>query len=352
MLKIIHLFKIIFISLLFTFLAGCASVSGSIYSDIHDAADTNPQAYEYSPSSSYRFMEGMIKAGRYKNIFTGTPESVIRETRKANIFFNLRPPSSFYLRFKMTETSINNRPCFLIEPKKNAREDKAVFFLHGGALMLNISFIHWNVVKRIVSKLSIPVFVPLYPIYPENDRGALMSFVYEAFGQIKREYPQAQITGLGDSAGALLLLSLCHNLSLSDASDFPDRLICVSPAQVSGIDEQTLERMRAIDEYDYFLSVDMLDNLPVLLNFDKNDLSWSTAPFFGDFSRFPPTYVFSGTHDIFYPLIPPFVERVRSQGRYIELFTGIGMMHVWPYMPVAPESRYALDLILDIIERD
>jgi hypothetical protein len=45
----------------------------------------------------------------------------------------------------------------------------------------------------------------------------------------------------------------------------------------------------------------------------------------------------------------PFVDRVRAQGKSIELYTGLEMMHVWPFMPIASESKYTMDAILEII---
>ncbi|MDR3284016.1 MAG: hypothetical protein LBS97_02425, partial [Treponema sp.] len=51
------------------------------------------------------------------------------------------------------------------------------------------------------------------------------------------------------------------------------------------------------------------------------------------------------TDDIFYPQIPPLVERMKADGVDVTLHTGTGMMHDWPLMPVAPECVSALDEI-------
>ena len=97
------------------------------------------------------------------------------------------------------------------------------------------------------------------------------------------------------------------------------------------------------------LAVKMLETLPILFNFPPGELNWFTAPLHGDFSKFPPMYVFSGTYDIFYPQIAPFVAHVRNQGKYIEFYTGYEMMHEWPLIFAIPECVAAFTEIANII---
>jgi len=337
--------------LFFALLPGCSSVPSGLRHDVEGIAGS-VHIDEYKPSLSYRMLITGVKLSGYKKNYEDDAEKVIANTQKYNSGLKQHPPENFYRRFVVTETTINDRRCFLITPKQNAGTDKVVVFLHGGAFMLGIDFYHWNVIEYILTELSVPVWVPLYPIYPETNPNTLISFIDEVFAQIYAAYPAAKIIGLGDSSGACLLLSYCHYLSEANAARFPDHIVLVSPAQVIGIDEATLDEMHAIGKIDPVISIDILKNLPLIFNLNDDGKSWFNTPLNGDFSRFPLVSVFIGTHDIFYPLINPFAERMRSQGKTIELYTGIGMMHSWPYMPVASESRYALDTILEIIRKD
>jgi len=339
-------FKIFAVFLALTvFSSGCASVNRNLHNDFISME----QGYNYSPGFWYRIVESVVKGSRIKNFFTGSPENVIKRAQDINSSFPPRPPAKFYRNFIVTETVIGDRSSFIITPKKNIQTDKAVFFLHGGGLMINMTSVHWDVVERIVKELSIPVCVPMYPVYPEINPDTIVSFVDKAFVEFYETYPDAYITGLGDSAGAYLLLSYCHYLTDSNAPRFPDKLICISPCQTVGISEDILAEMKAQDELDIIISIDVLVNLPYLYNVDADDLNYFNAPLYGDFSLFPPINVFIGTNEVFYPLIPPFVELVRSQGKTITLYTGHKMMHVWPYMPVARESKHALNIILELI---
>jgi len=332
-------------------LPGCASVSGGLYH--HDSeSDAAAPVVDYKPTLSYRMLITGVRLSGYKKIYADDADTVIKRTRKFNDGLRQLPPKNFYRRFIVTETTIHDRPCFLITPKQNARTDRAVVFLYGGGFLLGIDFYHWNAIEYILSELSVPVYVPLYPVYPEANPHAAISFIDEIFVQLHEANPAARIIGLGDSSGACLLLGYCHYLTATNAERFPDQLILVSPAQVMGIDEPTLNKMRAIGKVDEGISIDILENLPLIFNMNDDGENWFHTPLYGDFSRFPPIAVFIGTYDLFYPLVQPFAEQVRSQGKAIEVYTGIGMMHDWPYMPIASESRHALDAILEIIRRD
>jgi acetyl esterase/lipase len=130
---------------------------------------------------------------------------------------------------------------------------------------------------------------------------------------------------------------------------FPDKLICVSPAMVAAIDQETLAAMEAIAPYDVLLPMRMVETLRILFGFSEDTINWYSAPLHGDFSKFPPIYLFSGTLEIFYPQMKGFVERVRSQEKVIEFYTGYEMMHCWPFLPFAPECKEAFAMICSII---
>jgi acetyl esterase/lipase len=325
-------------------LAGCATAG--LYRDV-SAVDEHTT--KNTSSFSYQMLKTAVKMSGYKSIYASDVETLKMRVKKINEGKAQVPPKNFYRKFTVTEETLLDRSVFFISPRQNTRQDAAVFFLYGGGFMLGIDFFHWNIIERIVDELSVPVCVPLYPIYPETNPNKVIEFVNESFLRMCVLYPQTLITGLGDSSGACLLLSFCHYLAETGAARLPDMLICVSPAQVVGIDDETLAQMKALDKKDVLISANILENLPVIFNLRDDDLNWFSAPLFGDFSRFPPVTVFGGTDEIFYPLMPAFVKRVRMQGRTACLYTGEGMMHSWPFLPVAAESKNAMNVILEII---
>jgi acetyl esterase/lipase len=62
-------------------------------------------------------------------------------------------------------------------------------------------------------------------------------------------------------------------------------------------------------------------------------------------------HIFSGTFECVYPQVAAFVTRLKAANIAHNFYSGKEMMHVWPYIPFAPECGKALKLIFDIIEQ-
>jgi acetyl esterase/lipase len=82
---------------------------------------------------------------------------------------------------------------------------------------------------------------------------------------------------------------------------------------------------------------------------DLNPGNYFDVPFDGDFSGFPPMYIFSGTYEILYAQITKLIKNIKSAKIPVELYTGEKMMHIWPYMPFSRECRTAFDRIVEIL---
>jgi acetyl esterase/lipase len=298
----------------------------------------------------YRRVEHAAWVFRQKAIWEKDPESLAEYFLSKDQSKRRFPPARTRREFAVSETLLEGRPCYTISPRENTRADKAVMYLHGGGFFFEAVAFDWDFASAIARELSVPVCVPVYPVFPEMDPERLLAFAARSYKTLTEAFPGAEITVAGVSAGADLALGLCHYISGGKTGlPMPEKLICVSPAMTLETDPAILAAMREIDERDVILSINMLESLPALLGFLKPPMTPYNAPFYGDFSAFPPLYVFSGTSDIFYPQMRPFVDRVRGQGKYVEFYTGHGMMHGWAILPYAPETRLARERIFAII---
>jgi acetyl esterase/lipase len=338
----------IIVLLLLCILAGCAT-SAKLTKRDTDSAQAKTLEIK-KQSILYRFIEKYVWNRKDKAFWALKPDEFKTALQKVDQSERLVFPPDIRRHYNVAQTIIQNRSNYIITPKKDIDTGKAVFFLHGGGNLYEMDGMEWNAVRAIAREFSIPVCVPMYPIYPETDTDIIIAFVIDAYQQLIAAYPNAKIIGVGDSSGADMLLSICHYISTVDNSiPFMDKLICVSPAMSIEKDEAVLAQMYAIEPYDPVFSVQTLDTLATLLNLNHDYPNLFNAPFFGDFSKFPHVYVFSGTHEIFYPQVSAFVERVRSQGKEIEFYTGYNMIHCWVYLPVSREARQGLEIYLNII---
>ncbi|GHU22477.1 esterase [Spirochaetia bacterium] len=262
------------------------------------------------------------------------------------------PPRFIAKGYLLSTKKIQQRPCYVLSPRNPEPVKKVVLFLHGGGFIFEMHWTHWSVVSKLVDKLSIPVWVPAYPLLPDNELLKIVEMIFAVYADMRKQYPEADIIFLGDSAGANLALSFCHhNKKLSNLLPMPDRLILVSPAMATERDPVILEEMRRIEPFDIMLSPQLMESMTNVFHLDPSYENYFSAPLYGDFCGFPPLSVFAGTHDSFFPQIPRFVERVRSDGIPVEFIRGEGMMHVWPYIPVAKECTSALSKIFYEIRR-
>lgn len=70
---------------------------------------------------------------------------------------------------------------------------------------------------------------------------------------------------------------------------------------------------------------------------------------FGNNIGLPNMLIFVGTHEIFYPDISKFYQKLKSANVPVQLIVGNKMDHVYPIYPI-PEAKEAIALIVKTIE--
>jgi len=362
-------------------LSSCASVQSASFYRAVWKVPTNPKTMllykdteeipqerfaQVKHSFPYYLAENLVLSENLKKRLEYSAEKLSKWLLKTDQSKSILPPSSYYREFAIEKIVVRGKLCYFMSPLNskspsnsisplNAQtKGKAILFLHGGGGIYEMHPVHWDFSAQIIRETGLPICLPMYPIYPAIDAEFSVNFIIECYQELLRRYPESETIIMGDSAGANLTLNFCHYLSQhrDEYADlpFPDKLILISPAMIAGNEDAIIAEMKKIEPRDVMLSMNMLKILPELFQFPPGELNWYTAPLYGDFSQFPPMYVFSGTFDIFYPQIKPFVERVRSQGKYIEFYTGWQMMHNWVILPAIPECVLGFKAVKEIIE--
>lgn len=150
---------------------------------------------------------------------------------------------------------------------------------------------------------------------------------------------------MGDSAGGGLAAAFCEYLATNELAE-PEHLILLSPwvdVSMSG-------------DYDDYMDVDPMLGVDGLIemgkawagDFDTKD--YKVSPLYGDIKKLPQTAIFVGTHEIFYPDIVNFYNKLKDNGIDVELNVGDEMAHVYPLYPLVPESKEAFKHIVEIIK--
>jgi acetyl esterase/lipase len=301
-------------------------------------------------SLAYRITEFAVACLGYKKIFQYNAVELRDFLEKNKGRQRRAPPAYIGKKHDLVRQMIGGKPCYIITPKGKDSREKAALFIHGGGYILEAHPIHWRAASLLVDRIGIPVWFPVYPLFPDyaiSDANAMVTAVY---AKMLERFPPGGITVLGDSAGAALAITLCHHINKQEkALPMPGKLALISPVMIIEDDETMLGEMRRLDSVDVMLSMTFMDSMRELFNLDAGRDNYFHSMFYGDFSRFPRTRVFSGTFECGYPQAAAFVERLKAGGIPVEFYPGDGMMHVWPYIPFAPECAKALERVFAVI---
>ena len=231
--------------------------------------------------------------------------------------------------------------CQMIVFNEAETTERIVIYLHGGAYVNEIVLPHIVFCDKIAKKTNATVFAPIYPLAPNHTYEETYKIVEDLY-KFTLDIGKP-ITIMGDSAGGGLLAAFCEYLT-SIGIEQPEHLILISPwvdVSMSG-------------DYDDYMECDPALGVEVR----EFGVSWAgdldikdhrISPLFGDVSRLPQTTLFVGTHEIIYPDIIKFYDKLRSNDIDTKLFVGEEMTHVYPIYPLVPESKEAFNQIVEII---
>ncbi|MDR0526367.1 MAG: alpha/beta hydrolase [Spirochaetaceae bacterium] len=300
----------------------------------------------------YRIVEFAAARIGYKKIFRYNAEELRGFLNKIKDKRNAGPPEYIRKKYNLTVETICGKPCYIIAPKEKPASGRAILFIHGGGYVMEAHPVHWRAASLLVDRLVCPVWFPVYPLFPcytIPDANAVITEVYAAM--LGRYRPQ-DINVLGDSAGAALALTLCHHINKQgNALPMPGKLVLVSPAMIVEDDQTILSEMRRLEPVDVMLATPFFDSMRTLFKLDANRENYYNSMFYGDFSGFPSMHIFSGTFECVHPQVAAFAGRLNDEGIKAAWYPGERMMHIWPYIPFAPECKQALEKIFEIIRK-
>lgn len=173
--------------------------------------------------------------------------------------------------------------CIRMRPR-NARPDREVIFLHGGAYCLMSAMTHHRFGGHIANAAAADVIIPDYALAPEAPYPQARDECMRVFEERRKHGPTQQVLA-GDSAGGGLALSVA--CALRDAGiKGPDALILMSPwldLSLSG------QRLQAGEIDDPILSLRNLKALADLYRGKTSALDPGASPLFADLAGLPRT---------------------------------------------------------------
>ncbi len=296
------------------------------------------------PSMAYTLGVKLLQIGHLKK-FASLSETEQRKWLDAIDPFMISDPGPFIRNScNIKKTEINEAICYEVRPL-NVECDRAVIYAHGGAMFIEISFLHWIFIRRLAKSLKAAVYVPVYPLLPKYtylDCKALFTTLYD---QLSHCYTNQNICMVGDSSGAAICLALSQYIK-SKKMPQPRNMVLISPL-VNGRLDYPEEEIAALEDKDPILSRGLFKYLPQWwTDGDKDD--FFIDPMSGGINDLSHITIITGDCDLLHLQAQDLHMQLKKENIEHNYIVGKDMIHVYPLL-LCPEAKEAYDKIIEII---
>ena len=256
------------------------------------------------------------------------------------------PSQRLHRKHRISSRTVNGHLVWTIAPKESASE-KHVIYLHGGAYVNSFAPQHWDLISKLVEKLSCTVTAPNYPHAPEHYVHDVFAFMLPLYHELAARAGNSNITIMGDSSGGGISLALAQRLR-EDGHDQPGHVILLSPWLDATLSNPEIPEF---DKIDPFLGVEGLKYGGEVYARDVDPKSYLVSPVYGSLKDLAPVTLFIGTRDILYPDCRKLRERAAAEGVRLDYREYREMVHDWMLGPL-PEAKQAIKEIVETISSD
>lgn len=269
-------------------------------------------------------------------------ESAKKELKRRGAVSRQKYKLPIKFRSVFEKLDFNNGAFGNMEFYKTRGAETAIVYLHGGAFSTRPSPLHWEFLEDIYSRTGASIYVPLYPLAPQNNYKQTYIALLNFYKFVARNHKKVFV--MGDSAGATLTLGLGHILT-KEAVLQPRALFALSPV----VDMSFLNpEMKKFQDVDTMLSIEgaryICQKWARGANF-KNPL---VSPKFADFKHMPEIYLFYGNYEIFCPDLRDFTHTVQASGGKIFAVEQKKCFHTYPLMPI-PKGYDAREVMANVV---
>lgn len=223
----------------------------------------------------------------------------------------------------------------------DARKDRVLFYLHGGAYCFGSCDSHRGLVSRLARACGSRALLIEYRLAPEHPFPAALEDSTAAFRELIRSGVRPEnLVIAGDSAGGGLTMATL--LTLRDEGDpLPSAAVLLSPwTDLEG----TGESMKTKADVEPWLDPEKSHLLAKLYLGDLDPRHPLVSPIHADLNNLPPLLVHVGSDECLLDDSVRLVERAKSAGVETEFKIWDEMWHVFHGFPI-PEAQQAIEEI-------
>lgn len=227
---------------------------------------------------------------------------------------------------------------------KSGNSNKAIFYIHGGGYVINMSSMQWNYLAKVVEETKATIMVTNYPLAPQNNAEEAYNYLHKLYKKFLDRYEGKESIFLSDSAGAGLAISFTQYLNEVNLPQ-PKKNILSSPWLDVSLTNPDIQNVIPKDNA---LEINSLQKAGELWAGKLDLKDPRISPIYGRFDNIAKISMFMGTSEIFVSDARKLVEKLKEQNIPFNYYEYPKMLHCWILLPL-PESKVALSQIMKLI---
>ncbi len=300
-------------------------------------------------SIRFQIASALVKASGMKKLFALPQEELLEKVRKMNRKRSFQIPTRKQFRYT-GKTILGQYPCLKIETQPTPSK-RALLFFFGGGYILGPDDGDVKLAEKFGKASGRDVWFPYYPLCTDHSIKETFAMAYETYRQMLREYASGDIAFIGFSSGASLALGVClHNNTQPEPLPMPGLVIASSPGGAP-FSEEERQRMTELSPKDIVVDAAFIKTVWRFMEHGEQAPDYMLSGTRGDFTNFPMTHFYYGSHEVLYAEAPYFAKAFEKYGAPCVFHIGQGLCHCYPTFDFYPEGKQAQEEIIGLLQK-
>lgn len=297
-------------------------------------------------SFSYKVAAFIVKMLGIKKMFLLPEDKILALAKKNNQKNQFSMPTDKDFFYELNE--INGYKNLIIKNNEE-KSDKAILFLYGGGNIGCPDKRDMKFAKKLARETKKDLWFSFYPLCIENSIKTTYEFLYMTYESMLKFYSAKNISFIGFSSGAVNAIGLLlYNNDLGNLP-MPNLIVAVSPGAIP-FTQREKDMMENLRDKDILIEPDYLYTAKNIVSKGEDIPKYMLYGPAGDFSDFPMTHFYFGTHEVIYAFAKSFADSFDKYKAPYKIHLGQGLCHCYPLMDFYPEGKEAQKEIFEILK--
>jgi len=219
-------------------------------------------------------------------------------------------PEGIREKCNVKEEKFQERNVFILTPKGKKKTKKAVFYLHGGSYVAELTSTYWDFLSDLTQDTGATIIVRDYPLAPQYHYKDVFEMITPLYKETVKKVKSENLVIMGDSAGGGMALALVQKLEQEELEK-PSKTILISPWLDVTMENSEIKK---VQEKDKMLNAEILKLAGISYAREENDTkNYLVSPIYGPIEKLENIVIYTGTHDILNPDVHKLEEMAKRK---------------------------------------